>query len=67
MKPKNPGKRNLGIALKRWREGERVGVREAGARIGISGATVSRIESGKMTPDSAVFVKILQWLMEPVK
>jgi transcriptional regulator with XRE-family HTH domain len=66
MKPKNPGQRNLGVMLKLWRESKGLGVRGAAQRLNVSGATVSRIETGKMTPDSEVFVKILQWLMEPV-
>lgn len=49
----------LGIELKRKR-GER-GLREAAKEIGISTATLSRIESGKQ-PDLDTFSKLCKWL-----
>lgn len=42
-------------------EKRRIGVREFSKQIGISSATLSRIENGK-TPDIETFFKICYWL-----
>lgn len=53
-------------ALLRERRGGR-GVRDAAKEIGISPATLSRIENGKQ-PDLATFEKLCQWLeMSPME
>jgi DNA-binding Xre family transcriptional regulator len=49
----------LGPMLKKQRGS--VGVRAAAKEIGISAATLSRVESGKQ-PDLATFAKICDWL-----
>lgn len=49
----------LGFELKR-RRGER-GLRDVAAEIGISSATLSRIEAGKQ-PDLETFSKLCKWL-----
>ncbi|MDD5670038.1 MAG: helix-turn-helix transcriptional regulator [Candidatus Omnitrophica bacterium] len=50
---------NLGIAIKQKR-GSR-GIREVAKEIGISTATLSRIENGKL-PDIETFSKACKWL-----
>lgn len=50
---------NIGLALKEKRGGE--GIRDIAAEIGISPATLSRIENGKL-PDLETFSKICRWL-----
>ena len=49
----------LGPLLKTQRGGR--GIREAAQEIGISAATLSRVESGKQ-PDLETFSKLCQWL-----
>lgn len=52
----------LGEVIKGWRERQYIGQREAAKRIGISLATLSRIENGKPI-DGATMVRILDWLL----
>lgn len=52
------------IILKRSLE-NRIGMREAGLYIGISAATLSRLERGKL-PDLLTFIKTCEWLDKPV-
>lgn len=51
----------LGKVLKDYRYANKLGVRELGKEIGISTATVSRIENGK-PPDFWTLKKIFNWL-----
>lgn len=52
----------LGEVLKSHRLMSRAGVREAAREVGISPATLSRIERGKPC-DSGSFAKIMLWLI----
>lgn len=56
-----PTDKMLGIVLRAWRERERMGIREAAKSIGISHATLSRIENGKPT-DGATLWRLMCWL-----
>jgi transcriptional regulator with XRE-family HTH domain len=51
--------KNIGVALRKERS-ER-GLREVAKEIGISPATLSRVEGGKL-PDIETFRKICQWM-----
>lgn len=53
---------NLGTLLRRWRLVEDIGVRELASRIGVSCATISRMERGHAM-DADTLVKVLVWLM----
>jgi transcriptional regulator with XRE-family HTH domain len=50
---------NIGLAIKSKRGGD--GIRDVAAQIGISPATLSRVENGKL-PDLETFPKICRWL-----
>ena len=50
---------NIGLALKEKRGGD--GIRDIAAQIGVSPATLSRIENGKL-PDLETFPKLCRWL-----
>lgn len=50
---------NIGLALKEKRGDQ--GIREIATEIGISPATLSRIENGKL-PDLETFPKLCRWL-----
>ena len=52
----------LGAVIRGWRERERYGIREAAKMIGVSSATLSRIERGKNCDGRSVF-KLLDWLL----
>jgi len=52
----------LGEIIKEWRYATRVGVREVAKRIGISAATLSRVERGE-NPDGETLAKVLLWLL----
>ena len=56
-----PTDKMLGVVLRAWRNGQRMGVREAAKTIGISHATLSRIENGKPT-DGQTLWRVLVWL-----
>lgn len=60
-----PTLKMLGVLLRAWREKERIGVREAAKQIGVSHATLSRIENGKPTDGQTLWL-ILNWLNAPV-
>jgi len=60
-----PTLKMLGVLLRAWREKERMGIREAAKQIGISHATLSRIENGKAT-DGQTLWRVLNWLNGPV-
>jgi len=55
--------KHLGEVLKRWRMVGDVDIRTLSGIIGISPATLSRIENGKDC-DAKTLVKILRWLTE---
>lgn len=52
--------------MRKWRRGSDLGIRAAAAVIGISSATLSRIERGE-SMDGATLAKLLGWLMGGVK
>lgn len=52
----------LGEVLRKWRRATDIGVREAAANIGVSAATLSRIERGE-NMDGIVLAKVLVWLL----
>ncbi|MDE2096627.1 MAG: helix-turn-helix transcriptional regulator [Patescibacteria group bacterium] len=54
---------NVGYVIKAYRESERYGVRAFAKIIGISSATLSRIERGNAC-DSVVLAKILKWMLK---
>lgn len=52
----------LGDVLRKWRLMNELDLRSVGAEIGISAATLLRIEQGR-APDSITFMLVLNWLM----
>lgn len=56
----------LGEIISRWRKMCDVTIREAAKDIGISPATLSRIENGKPS-DGKSLALILTWLMQPME
>lgn len=50
--------------LRCWRVMEELTIRQAAKQIGISAATLMRIEHGRNF-DAATLAKILQWMMTP--
>lgn len=60
-----PTDKMLGVVLRAWRESQRLGIREAAKVIGVSHATLSRIENGKPM-DGATLWRVLSWLNAPV-
>lgn len=54
--------KNLGAALKAWRDKRDLGVREMAKILGTSPATVSRIERG-LQPDGKTLINIVKWLL----
>lgn len=55
---------NLGEMLALWRAARHLTLRALSPRIGISHATLMRIEQGKPT-DVATFLKLWTWLLAP--
>lgn len=51
----------LGQVIAGWRYAERIGVREVAKKIGVSAATLNRIERGENC-DASSLAKILNWL-----
>ena len=51
----------IGKLIKAWRNTNRIGIRETARSIGISAATLSRIERGKAC-DATVMLQIINWL-----
>lgn len=51
----------IGKLLRLWRAIENIGVREAAKELGVSPATLSRIENGKPM-DAATMLKLIRWL-----
>jgi hypothetical protein len=56
----------LGAVISDWRWANRMGVREAAKLIGVSIATLSRVECGKNC-DGDTLAKIVLWLIEPAQ
>lgn len=54
---------NLAQLIKQYRWACKIGVRELANDIGVSAATISRIENGEM-PDGNTLRKILIWLLK---
>jgi transcriptional regulator with XRE-family HTH domain len=54
---------HIGEVLKDWRFVEKMTLREAGTRLGISHPTLQRIEQGKMM-DAETMVKLMRFLFE---
>lgn len=52
----------LGEVLRRWRLMAERGLRDVGAEIGVSAATLMRIEQGHV-PDGKTLAKLLAWLL----
>lgn len=55
----------LGKIIRSWRVNQDLGIREVAAQIGISAATLSRIERGEKM-DGRTLAAILHWLAGPV-
>jgi DNA-binding XRE family transcriptional regulator len=53
---------NLALVMREWRLHCEMGVRALGKEIGISKATISRLEAGYV-PDAHTFLKLINWLM----
>ena len=53
----------IGKVLRSYRVLREIGVRDLGKEIGVSAATISRIEQGKPC-DGRTFVKIFNWLFK---
>lgn len=53
----------LGQLIRAWRDQNRYGVRAAAKMIGVSSATLSRIENGKPM-DQQSMMKVLRWLFD---
>lgn len=54
----------LGSVLSDWRWANRIGIREAAKQLGVSHATLSRLENGNSC-DAETLAKIVLWLIEP--
>ena len=54
----------LGLCLKRYRLFGDIGLRDLALEIGVSAATISRIENSNFKPDLVTFNKILNWLIK---
>lgn len=53
---------NLGEVIKRWRVNQDLGQRGAAKLMGISAATLCRIETGGTTLDTKSLLAIINWL-----
>jgi transcriptional regulator with XRE-family HTH domain len=54
----------LGELIKAWREVNGMGIRDAAKQIGVSSATLSRIENGKELKHKS-FLKLFTWIIKP--
>ena len=54
----------LGLCLKRYRLFGNISLRDLSLEIGVSAATISRIENSNFKPDLVTFNKILNWLIK---
>ncbi len=57
----------LGEYVKRKREEEKLSLREVATKIHVSASTLSRIENGIGTPDSATLARLASWLGIPLE
>jgi transcriptional regulator with XRE-family HTH domain len=53
----------IGELIRLWRAENRYGIREAAKLIGVSSATLSRVERGEGM-DAQTLAKLLNWIME---
>lgn len=53
----------LGKVIKAYRIHNEISLRELSLKIGVSAATISRIENSNFNPDLVTFNKILNWLI----
>jgi transcriptional regulator with XRE-family HTH domain len=57
----------LGEYVKRKRLDEKLSLREVATKINVSASTLSRIENGIGTPDSATLARLASWLGMPLE
>jgi transcriptional regulator with XRE-family HTH domain len=57
----------LGEYVKRKREDEKLSLRQVAQKIQVSASTLSRIENGIGTPDSATLARLASWLGIPLE
>lgn len=57
----------LGEYVKRQREKLKMSLREVATVTGVSASTLSRVENGVGTPDSATLARLAQWLGIPLE
>src|SRR5437762_649623 len=57
----------LGELVKRQRERSKLSLREVATSTGVSASTLSRVENGVGTPDSATLARLAQWLGVPLE
>jgi transcriptional regulator with XRE-family HTH domain len=57
----------LGELVKRQRERTKMSLREVATTTGVSASTLSRVENGVGTPDSATLARLAQWLGVPLE
>jgi transcriptional regulator with XRE-family HTH domain len=57
----------VGAALARWRRSKRISGQAVGERVGISQATISRLESGTTSPDPQVVRRVAEALELPAE
>lgn len=55
----------LGTVIRKYRINSELSLREVGKEIGISAATLMRLEQGR-DPDGQTVAKVLAWLFNPV-
>ncbi len=53
---------NLAVVLRKWRLMSEITLRDAGKQIGVSAATLLRIEQGKGT-DGRTMARLIAWLV----
>lgn len=56
----------LGLFVKRKREGERLSLRAVARQTQVSASTLSRIENSTGTPDAETLARLAQWLKLPL-
>lgn len=56
----------LGLFVKRKREGERLSLRAVAKQTQVSASTLSRIENSTGTPDAETLARLAQWLKLPL-
>ena len=56
----------LGDVLRKWRVMSDIDQRTAAKRMGISAATLCRLENGETTPDAHTLLALLTWLLKGV-